>query len=204
MGFRLKGDLIYMKRYIIGVTGASGSILAQRMITYLSEENLELHIVITDMGKSVFAYETGLTWKDFIGSLADKTAKIAAYDGSDMFAPIASGSFTTDGMIILPCSMSTVAKIATGTGGNLLCRAADVCIKEKSKLVISPRETPLSSIHLKNLLILSETGVTILPPIPMFYGNNKDMEDVVNGMVGRILKAAGIENNLYTVWGSTQ
>lgn len=192
-----------MKRYIIGVTGASGSILAQKMITYLSDINIELHIVITDIGKRVFEYETGLVWKEFIASLVDRTAKIAAYDGNDMFAPIASGSFATDGMIIVPCSMSTVAKIATGTGGNLLCRAADVCIKEKTKLVISPRETPLSSIHLKNLLYLSETGATILPPIPMFYGNNKDMEDTVNGIIGRILKAADIENNLYTVWGST-
>jgi 4-hydroxy-3-polyprenylbenzoate decarboxylase len=193
-----------MKRYIIGVTGASGSVLAQRMITYLSGENIELHIIVTDIGKKVFEYETGLEWSDFINSVLNKTAKIAAYDNSDMFAPVASGSFATDGMIIVPCSMSTAAKIATGTGGNLLCRAADVCIKENTKLVISPREAPLSSIHLRNLLTLSDIGATIIPPVPMFYGNNSDMEDAVNGIVGRILKSAGIENNLFSVWGSTQ
>lgn len=193
-----------MKRYIIGVTGASGSILAKRMITYLSEQNIELHIIITDIGKSVFEYETGVKWNEFMTDLSDKTSQIIAYDNSDMFAPVASGSFATDGMIIVPCSMSTVAKIATGTGGNLLCRAADVCIKEKTRLVISPREAPLSSIHLRNLLTLSECGATVIPPVPMFYGNSTDMEDTVNGIVGRILKSAGIENDLFTVWGNTK
>lgn len=174
------------------------------MITYLSDEEMELHIIITDIGKKVFGYETGIKWSDFISSLLNKTAKITAYDNSDMFAPIASGSFKTDGMIIIPCSMSTVAKIATGTGGNLLCRAADVCIKEKTRLVVSPREAPLSSIHLRNMLTLSEVGATIIPPVPMFYGNNADMEDVANGIIGRILKSAGIENNLFTVWGKAK
>jgi flavin prenyltransferase len=193
-----------MKRYIVGITGASGSVLAKRMLEYLSGENMELHIIVSDIGKRVFEYETGLKWSDFITSLLNKTAKIAAYDNGDMFAPVASGSFATDGMIIVPCSMSTVAKIASGTGGNLLCRAADVCIKEKTRLVISPREAPLSSIHLRNLLTLSELGTTIIPPVPMFYGNSRDMDDAINGIVGRILKSAGIENNLFTIWGNSQ
>ncbi len=193
-----------MKRYIVGVTGASGSILARRMLEFLSGENIELHVIITDIGKKVFEYETGLKWSDFITSLLNKAGKIAAYDNSDMFAPVASGSFVTDGMIIAPCSMSTVAKIATGTGGNLLCRAADVCIKEKTRLVISPREAPLSSIHLRNLLTLSEAGAVIIPPVPMFYGNNSNIDDTINGIVGRILKSAGIENNLFTIWGNAQ
>lgn len=192
-----------MKRYIIGVTGASGSIMAKKVIEHLAEEDLELHVVITDIGKKVFAYEVGVPFEDFIKDLKPK-GKVQVYDNSDMFAPIASGSFKTDGMLIVPCSMSTVAKIATGTGGNLLCRAADVCLKEKTKLVISPREAPLSTLHLKNLLTLSEYGVTVIPPVPMFYGNNKDWEDCLNGMVGRILRGAGIENNLYTVWGSEE
>lgn len=193
-----------MKKYILGVTGASGSILAQRILTHLSDEKLELHIIITDIGKKVFEYETGNKWSDFITLLSNKTAKIAAYDNNDMFAPVASGSFGTDGMIIVPCSMSTVAKIATGTGGNLLCRAADVCIKEKIRLVISPREAPLSSIHLKNMLTLSDCGATIIPPVPMFYGNNADIADVISGITGRILKSAGIENDLYSVWGNSK
>ncbi|MFV0344391.1 MAG: UbiX family flavin prenyltransferase [Anaerocolumna sp.] len=192
-----------MKRYIVGVTGASGSVLAQRMLTYLSGLDLELHIIITDIGKKVFEYETGLLWEEFVNGLRNKRAVISSYSNGDMFAPVASGSFETDGMMIVPCSMSTVAKIASGTGGNLLCRAADVCIKEKTRLVISPREAPLSSIHLKNLLTLSDIGVSILPPVPMFYGNNGDVEDVINGIVGRLLKSAGIENHLFTVWGST-
>lgn len=189
-----------MKKYIIGVTGASGSILAKRLLEHLAELEVELHIIMTETGEKVFTYETGITPEDFYQSLKAKKAVIVPYKNSDMFASVASGSFSTDAMIILPCSMATAAKIATGTGGNLLCRAADVCLKEKTKLVISPREAPLHQIHLRNLLTLSECGAVILPPVPMFYAKNESYEAMIDAIVGRILKSAGLDNNLYSKW----
>jgi flavin prenyltransferase len=191
-----------MKKYIIGITGASGSVLAKRMLSYLSELSIELHIIITETGIQVFEYETGISWDSFLKTLSLGTATINIYNNKDMFASVASGSFSTDGMIIVPCSMATVAKIATGTGGNLLCRAADVCLKERTRLVISPRETPLHSIHLKNLLTLSECGAMILPPVPMFYAKLDSFDGMIDGIVGRVLKSAGIENDLYTRWNN--
>lgn len=189
-----------MKRYIIGVTGASGSLLARRLLQFVSTLKVETHVVITDMGKRVFEYETGKSWHHFLAEL--NGSSIIEHDNKELFASIASGSFSTDGMIIVPCSMSTVGKIASGTGDNLLCRAADVCIKEKTRLVISPREAPLHSIHLRNLLTLSENGAVIIPPVPMFYANDDSYDGMINGIVGRILKSAGIENELYIKWGN--
>ncbi len=191
-----------MKRYIIGVTGASGSILSKRLLGYLAGMEAELHIIATDMGIKVFEYETGIPWNDFLEGLKKEKAVIVNYDNSDMFASVASGSFVTDAMMIVPCSMATAAKIAAGTGGNLLCRAADVCLKEKTKLVLSPREAPLHSIHLRNLLTLSECGAVILPPVPMFYARSEEYGEMIDGIAGRILKSAGIENDLYTKWNS--
>ncbi len=191
-----------MKRYIIGVTGASGSILSKRLLSYLAGMEAELHIIATDMGVKVFEYETGIPWFVFLEGLKKEKAVIVSYDNSDMFASVASGSFVTDAMMIVPCSMATAAKIAAGTGGNLLCRAADVCLKEKTKLVLSPREAPLHSIHLRNLLTLSECGAVILPPVPMFYARSEEYGEMIDGIAGRILKSAGIENDLYTKWNS--
>ncbi len=193
---------IIMKRYIIGITGASGSILSKRLLSYLAGMEAELHIIATDMGVKVFEYETGILWSVFLEGLKKEKAVIVNYDNSDMFASVASGSFVTDAMMIVPCSMATAAKIAAGTGGNLLCRAADVCLKEKTKLVLSPREAPLHSIHLRNLLTLSECGAVILPPVPMFYARSEEYGEMIDGIVGRILKSAGIENDLYTKWNS--
>lgn len=189
-----------MKRYIIGVTGASGSILAKRLLSYLAGMEAELHIIATEMGAKVFEYETGIAWPYFIESLRKEKAAVFSYDNNDMFASVASGSFVTDAMMIVPCSMATAAKIANGTDGNLLCRAADVCLKEKTKLVITPREAPLHSIHLRNLLTLSECGAVILPPVPTFYSKTKEYDEMIDEIVGRILKSAGIENDLYAKW----
>lgn len=194
--------VVVMKRYIIGITGASGSVLSKRLLSYLAGMEAELHIIATDMGIKVFEYETGIPWSVFLEGLKKEKAVIVNYDNSDMFASVASGSFVTDAMMIVPCSMATAAKIAAGTGGNLLCRAADVCLKEKTKLVLSPREAPLHSIHLRNLLTLSECGAVILPPVPMFYARSEEYGAMIDGITGRILKSAGIENDLYTKWNS--
>lgn len=189
-----------MKKYIIGITGASGSIYAVRLIEELIKRNCEIYLVATDNGKKVFEYELKYQFNDWVDNLNSKNNRIKICNINDMFFSIASGSFKTDGMIILPCSMATIAKLAAGIADNLLIRAGDVMLKEKRKLILVPRETPLSSIHLKNMLTLSELNVTIIPPMPAFYNHPNSVEDIVNGTVGRILESLEIDNNLYYKW----
>lgn len=191
-----------MDRITVGITGASGSILAKRLLEYLSGLDIKIHVVITDNGRSVFKHETGEAFKKFMSKILEGRAYIKEYTVSDMFAPIASGSFPVDCMTILPCSMTTAAKLATGCCDNLLTRAADVCLKEKVRLVIVPRESPMHSGHLKNLLAVSELGAVILPPVPAFYSGTASLEGIADEIVGRILKSCGIKNNLYKQWGT--
>ncbi len=189
-----------MKKILIGITGASGSILAKRLLEYLATQELELHLVATQNGSKVFAYETGAEWNAFVESISTGKAKVLCHRNEDLFAPVASGSFGLDAMVIVPCSMTTVGKVATASGDSLLCRAADVCLKERSRLVLVTRETPLHQIHLENLLTLSRCGAVILPPVPMFYDKRESYHGIVDGIVGRILKSAGFENPLYHIW----
>ncbi len=189
-----------MKKYIIGITGASGSIYAVRLVEELIKRNCEIYLVATDNGKKVFEYELKYQFNDWVDNLNSKNNRIKICNINDMFFSIASGSFKTDGMIILPCSMATIAKLAAGIADNLLIRAGDVMLKEKRKLILVPRETPLSTIHLKNMLTLSELNVTIIPPMPAFYNHPNSIEDIVNGTVGRILESLEIDNNLYYKW----
>ncbi|MDI6601174.1 MAG: flavin prenyltransferase UbiX [Thermoanaerobacteraceae bacterium] len=188
-----------MKRYIVGITGASGSVYAIRLIDELIKRNNEVHLVVTGNGERVMKYETGWTIED----LADKYEKgLCYYDIEDLFAPISSGSFKTDGMVVAPCSMSTLSKIALGVSSNLLERSADVVLKEKRRLVVVPRETPLNTIHIKNMLTLSEMGATILPAMPAFYNKPQSVEDMVDFIAGRILLSLGIDNDLYYEWNA--
>ncbi len=189
-----------MMRIVIGITGASGSVLAERTIAYLSACEHELNIVITENGAKVFAYETGRTLPDFLKILSGP-ARVILHDNADLFSSIASGSNAPDAMIILPCSMATLGKLASVTGENLLCRAADCCLKERARLIICPRETPLHSAHIRNMLTLSEMGAVIVPPMPLFYTNPRGITEVTDGIVGRVLKSAGISNTLYDRWG---
>lgn len=189
-----------MASYVVGITGASGSIYAVRLLEELLKADCEIHLVITENGKKVLAYEMGYALDVLISNLNQLGGILHFYQIDDLFAPIASGSFKIDGMVILPCSMSTVAEVSMGLSKNLLSRAADVCIKEKRRLVIVPRETPLSTIHLRNMLTLSELGVTIMPAMPGFYQKPETISDMVNATVGRILDYLGLENNLYMKW----
>lgn len=191
-----------MKKYIIAITGASGSIYALRLIEELLKNGHSIHLIASDNGAKVLEYETGIRLFNFIEGMKEKYGNITLEDIDNLFSSVASGSFKTDGMIILPCSMSSLGEIANGVSKNLIGRAADVCIKEKRPLIIVPRETPLSSIHLKNMLILSESGVTILPAMPGFYHKPECLEDVVNFVVGKILDVLNIENNLFKKWGN--
>jgi len=190
-----------MKRWIIGITGASGMRFVLRMLEVLSQDNFELHVVISDAGIRVLDEEEGIrVGSDFSNLLSEKKENIIFHKSKDIGASIASGTFKNEGMVICPCSMSTVGAIANGLSMNLVHRAAEVTLKEKRSLVIVPRETPLSLIHLKNLTVLSEAGVSIVPAMPGFYHKPKTIEELVDMMVMKILDVMKINSDLVSRW----
>ena len=181
-------------KVVVGVSGGSGAIYGVALLKILREFNIETHLVVSTMGEYVTNHECGVDLEQLKG--------LATYyhDNKNLAAPIASGSFKTDAMVIVPCSMKSVAAVANGMSDNLLTRAADVTIKENRKLIVVPRETPLSQIHLENMLKLSKIGVTVMPPSPGFYNHPQDIGDIVSGIVARILDQLGIEHNLIERW----
>ncbi|MBN2101667.1 MAG: UbiX family flavin prenyltransferase [Candidatus Aenigmarchaeota archaeon] len=186
-----------MKRIIVGITGTSEVSLALTLLEFLKKQkNIETHLVITEQADKILKHETGKDIED-VRKLADHV-----YDQKDFFSPIASGSFKTDGMIIIPCSMKTLAGVANGFSDNLLLRAADVMLKERRKLVLVTRETPLNYIHIKNMETVTKAGGIILPPVMSLYSKPKTIEDMEKHIVGKILDIMDIENNLYRRWGS--
>lgn len=183
-------------RLIVGISGTSGIIYGIRLLEILKKKDVETHLVLTDVVESILSEETSLSSSD-VKSLATQ-----CYDVNCLTAPIASGSFRTDGMIVIPCSMKTLSGIAHGYSENLLLRAADVTIKENRRLILVPRETPLSPIHLHNMLELSKIGVTILPAMPAFYHKPKTIDDLVDYVVGKVLDVLRIEHSLYRRWST--
>jgi len=179
---------------IVGISGASGVIYAIRLLETLKDLNVKTHLVITKVAEKVIKSETNLTKSEII-ALATHY-----YDINDLMAPISSGSFKTDGMVIVPCSMKTLAGIATGYSSNLLLRAADVTLKEGRTLVLVPRETPLSTIHLLNMYKVAQAGAIILPAMPAFYHKPKTIDNLINYIVGKILDAFNLEHKLYKRW----
>ncbi|MBO33635.1 MAG: phenolic acid decarboxylase subunit B [Rhodospirillaceae bacterium] len=188
----VKGD--NMKKIVVGMTGATGAIFGIRLLEVLKETDVETHLVVSKWAHQTLEHETGYTLEQ-LKDLAD-----AHYGSGDMGAAVSSGSFRTDGMVIAPCSMRSVASIAQGAGDHLVHRAADVVLKEERKLVLIARETPLSTIHLENLLKLSHMGVTILPPMPAFYNHPKNLDDMVNHIVMRILDQFDVETDIVKRW----
>ncbi|KAB3536023.1 UbiX family flavin prenyltransferase [Alkaliphilus pronyensis] len=182
-------------RIIVGVTGGSCAIYGVGLLKVLQQLNIETHLVVSKMGEYVVNHECGMNLDEL------KSLATVYHDNNDLAAAIASGSFKTDGMIIIPCSMRTLAAVAHGMSDNLLTRAADVVLKEGRRLVIVPRETPLSVIHLENMLKLARMGVKILPAAPGFYHLPESIEEIVSIMVGRALDQLDIENNLFKRWG---
>ena len=158
-----------MKKIVVGITGASGSIYAKRMIEVLVEQGILVHVIATDTGKKVFNYELSLNLESWITEMQQQYSNVKLEDNHNLFAGVASGSYGFDAVIILPCSMGTMAEISHGLSSNLLCRAADVALKESRPLIIVPRETPLNTIHLENMCRLSKVGATIIPAMPGFY-----------------------------------
>ena len=194
--------MIFIGRYIVGITGASGSIYALRLYEELLRLGHEVHIVITRNGQKVMDHELGPDAAGLAGRLEGKLeGRLIIHDADDLFAPIASGSFKVDAMAVVPCSMATLGELAAGISKNLLGRAADVCLKERRTLVLVPRETPLNTIHLKNMLSLSEAGAVILPAMPAFYGKPLNINDMVDFIAGRVLQSLGIDNDLFMKWG---
>ncbi|MDO7788184.1 UbiX family flavin prenyltransferase [Desulforamulus aquiferis] len=182
-------------RIVVGITGASGSILAITLLKILRSLGLETHLIYSDWGKRTLELETNHTI-DEVNTLASYT-----YREDDQAAPVSSGSFRHNGMVIVPCSMKTLSAVANGYADNLISRAADVTIKEGRKLILVTRESPLSAIHLENMLKLARLGVTIMPPVPGFYAKPQTIEDIVHHSAGRILDQLGIEHNLIHRWG---
>jgi 4-hydroxy-3-polyprenylbenzoate decarboxylase len=182
------------KRLIVAITGATGAIYGVRLLEALKAAQVETHLVLSKWGQQTVEHETGLT-------LADLQERAAVVHGTaNMAATISSGSYRTDGMIIAPCSMRTVGAIAHSNGDNLVHRAADVVLKERRKMVLLPRETPLSEIHLENLLKLARMGVVILPPMPAFYNRPATLDDIVNHVVARVLDQFDIESSFAKRW----
>lgn len=188
-----------MGKYIVGITGASGSIYAIRLIEQLVKLDNEVYLIITEQGKKVVSYELDKDIESILFNMPKD--KVIICNDNDFFSPIASGSYKVDGMVIIPCSMGSLAKISNGISDSLLTRSADVTIKENRKFVLVPRETPLSQIHLENMLRLSKMGVRIIPPMPEFYSKPSTIDDIVNSTVGRILDTLGVSNHLYVKWG---
>src|SRR5262245_8488994 len=174
-------------RIILAISGATGAVYGIRLLECLKDAGVESHLVISRWGLRTLLHETSWT-RQRVEALAH-----TVYAPGDMGAAISSGSFRTEGMIVAPCSAKTLGAIAHGVGENLIHRAADVVLKERRKLVMVVRETPLSDIHLENMLKLSRMGAVILPPMPAFYTNPRTLEDVVDQTVSRVLDQFGLE-----------
>jgi 4-hydroxy-3-polyprenylbenzoate decarboxylase len=181
-------------RLVVAVTGASGSIYAKNFLEAAKSQGIETHLIVTEAGKTVARHELGDV--EQLTDLADFT-----YDPQDLEAPLASGSFRVDGMVIVPATMKTVAALAHGYNSNLVTRAADVHLKERRPLVVVPRETPLHAVHLENMAQLSRLGAVILPAMPGFYHHPESINDLASFISGKILDQLGVPNNLYRRWG---
>lgn len=182
-------------KLIVGITGASGVIYGIRLLEVLSGvEGVETHLIITEAGELNIKYETD--WEVAqVRALAD-----FSHDVRNLGAPVSSGSFPVDGMIVAPCSMKTLAALANSYAENLLLRAADVTLKERRKLVLLVRKTPLNLAHLRNMEQLAEMGAVILPPVPAFYHHPRTIQDIVDYTIGKVLDLFGIEHDLFARW----
>lgn len=190
----------------VGITGASGSVYGIRAIGALLDLGYRVHACSSQPGSQVLAYETGISSLEaFRKSLPpDQAEQLSLYGPDDFFAPAASGSNRYDAVMVIPCSISTVAHVAYGTTTNLIHRAADVALKQKAPLVLVVRETPLSLVHLRAMVVAAEAGATILPASPAFYTRPKNLDEAIDFIVGKALEAAGIDHDLYPPWASRE
>jgi flavin prenyltransferase len=183
------------KRIVIGISGASGVIYGVKMLILLKKKAFETHLIMSEAGKRNIEIETGYKAED-VAAMATY-----AYDNSDVGAALASGSFLTDGMVVIPCTIKTLSGIANSYTNNLLVRAADVTLKEKRKLVLVVRETPLHKGHLRLMTMAADMGAHILPPVPSFYHQPKTIDDIINQTIGKVFDYFGIKHDLFRRWG---
>ncbi len=183
-----------MKKIVVGITGASGVIYGVRLLEVLRDVDIESHVVLSEAAKQNIAIETDIA----IGDVENLATKL--YHPKNMAASISSGSFKTDGMVVVPCTIKTLSGIANSYDDNLITRAADVMLKERRRLILVVRETPLHKGHLELMTKVADMGGIILPPVPAFYHHPKKIEDLVNHIVGKILDLMNIDHNLFQRW----
>lgn len=196
-----------MKSYIVAIAGASGSIYGIRLVEELLNSADTVFLCISRQAFSIINMETGLDWAGETEAAISKKVqqhyssdKVRYLSEDNLAAPISSGSFLTGGMFVVPCSMKTLSGIANGYANNLIERAADVVLKERRPLILAPREMPLNVVHLENMLKLARIGVTIAPPIPAFYQKPRDINEIVDFVIGKILDSCGIGHSLFKRW----
>ena len=199
-----------MSIYVVGITGASGAPYAVQLLRSLLGAKHTVKLVVSGPGERVMAIESGLEltgtlsekereWKRFL-DLPSNAGELQLLSNEDYAASVASGSYPTKGMVITPCSMGTLGRIANGVSSSLIERAADVMLKERRQLILVPREMPLSRIHLRNMLSVTEAGGEVLPAMPAFYHHPHSIDDLVNTVVGRVLDRLGVEHSLSKQW----
>jgi 4-hydroxy-3-polyprenylbenzoate decarboxylase len=199
-----------MKTIILGISGGSGAPYALRLLEVLLAEGHQVKAIVSTAGEKVLGLECGLRLE---GTLMDKQQQLRGalsidapetglelYEHKDVAAPVSSGSYRADAMVIAPCSMGTLGRIAGGISNDLISRAADVSLKERRKLILVPRETPLSRIHIQNMLTVTDAGAIVMPAMPGFYHNPQSIDDLVNMIVSRILDHLGVDNHIFERW----
>ncbi len=184
-------------RLVVAITGATGTVLGVRLLEILQKLDVETHLVLSDWARATLSLETDYSVND-VRALATHT-----HSAKDLAAAISSGSFLTDGMVVCPCSMKTLAAIRMGYGDNLITRAADVTLKERRRLVLVAREAPLSEIHLENMHYLARAGAVIFPPTIAYYAKPNSVDDITDHIVGRVLDQLGIQHSTIDRWKST-
>ncbi|GAC41858.1 UbiX family flavin prenyltransferase [Paenibacillus popilliae] len=193
------------KRYVVGITGASGAIYGIRLAECLLQAGCIVHLLVTDAGwrvlKEELGWEVNRRQEAIERAFREQADRIVYHPIQDIGASIASGSYRVQGMIIMPCSMGTLSSLAHGSSDNLMGRAADVMMKEGRPLIVVPRETPVHAIHLENMLQLAHMGVRIIPAMPAFYYHPKTLDDIVNFLVGKVLDTLDIRHQLFRRWG---
>jgi 4-hydroxy-3-polyprenylbenzoate decarboxylase len=199
-----------MRHILVAITGASGSIYGQRLTEELLRAGCRVSLLLSEPGRQVLNYETGLAWSRDLGERQQQVSahfgskQLACLDNDNLFTAVASGSNAADAMVVAPCSMGTAGRIAAGLSETLLERAADVMLKERRPLLLVPRETPLNIIHLENLLRLARAGAVVIPAMPAFYHAPQTLDDLVAFVVGKVLDQLGVGHELFRRWNGEE